>query len=121
MAAGTTLGALAKAVKRTLGVEHVGMVKALKSPGHPGEYRLSEDQTDRLQHRRWASGLEKETFSAVKVRTPVRFPWGGRADAQVPNFSRYARGTMDSKLDLDVGMVESCRQAAAQIASQIAA
>jgi beta-lysine 5,6-aminomutase alpha subunit len=57
----------------------------------------------------------------VKVRTPVRFPPAGGTDAQLLNFSRYARGTMDSKLDLDVGMVESCRQAAAQIANQIAA
>ncbi len=33
----------------------------------------------------------------------------------------YGRRAMDSKLDLDVGMVDSCRQAAAQIADRIAA
>ena len=33
----------------------------------------------------------------------------------------YRRRAMDSKLDLDVGMVDSCRQAAAQIAERIAA
>ncbi len=56
----------------------------------------------------------------MKVDTPARIPWGDDADGEVAHFTRYARRTMESKLDLDPGVIESCRQSAAQIAERLA-
>ncbi|HYM65881.1 MAG TPA: hypothetical protein VEW68_01185, partial [Patescibacteria group bacterium] len=124
-AVATTLGRGAKAVKRTIAADRVPIVKSAPKPQSGrggGAFREIERIVSNIAPP--AAGapprVKRETFRAMNIGAPARIPPGGRAGLEVAPFHLYARRTMDSKLDLDVGVVESCRQAATQIADRIA-